>query len=79
MIAEYEYIYFRECTNISGKTKKWHCCNKKSTEILGLVKWSGNWRQYCFYPFQSTVFSKGCLADIIDFIEMEMDKWRATK
>lgn len=33
-------------------------------ESLGIIKWFGRWRQYCFFPEEETVFSKGCLQDI---------------
>lgn len=64
-----------------------HADSKPKTEVflvqtknrdidLGLVKWYAPWRQYCFMPDDDCVFSKGCMADINDFIEklMEMRK-----
>ena len=41
---------------------------------LGVVKWYAPWRQYCFFPDRDTVFSPGCIADIIQFIKELMDE-----
>ncbi len=65
---EYEYIEFGEIPS-EGKTKKFICTNKKSDDILGKVRWYPSWRQYCFFPAENIVFSKGCLNDITDFLE----------
>lgn len=46
--------------------------------FLGDVRWYAPWRQYCFLPEDDCVFSKGCMADINDFITKLMDM-RKTK
>ena len=44
--------------------------NSKSTGFrLGIIMWYGTWRQYCFFPEESTIFSKGCLEEINNFIK----------
>jgi hypothetical protein len=65
--GKYKYISFEEFVT-DRKTKTFFCRNNKSNSILGVVKWHGPWRQYCFFPTASTIFSKGCLADIQNFI-----------
>lgn len=40
----------------------------KHDNVLGEVKWFPQWRQYCFFPEDDCVFSKGCMNDITDFI-----------
>lgn len=52
------------------KTQVYAVRNIKSQLVIGLIKWHCAWRQYCFFPthFSETVFSNGCLQDIIDFI-----------
>lgn len=44
----------------------------KHKDILGEIKWFPQWRQYCFFPEDDCVFSKGCMADINQFIEKLM-------
>jgi hypothetical protein len=64
----FKYIHF-ELEEEKQKTNVYYCRNNKSNEILGVVKWYGSWRQYSFFPFKNTVFSTGCLNDIISFIK----------
>lgn len=35
---------------------------------LGVVKWFGPWRQYCFYPAADTVWNTDCMKDVQDFL-----------
>lgn len=42
-------------------------------DYLGEIKWHGPWRQYCFYPYQGTIFNTGCMQYIIDFIKELME------
>ena len=39
---------------------------------LGIVKWYGPWRRYCYFPHGIEIYSAGCLADIQDFINQLM-------
>lgn len=72
MKTEFEYLIFKQVYAEGGKekkTSKWHCQNKRSGVVLGEIRWYGAWRQYCYFPTVQAVYSKGCLADIIDFIK----------
>lgn len=35
-----------------------------SGEQLGIIKWYGPWRQYCFYPNDDTLWNDGCLENV---------------
>lgn len=50
------------------KTLVWDVINKRSGDLIGRIKYHGPWRQYCFFPSSFTVFSSGCLEEIITFI-----------
>ena len=64
---DFEYIHFK--VEVHGlKTDQWGCYNKRSNALLAMVKWSGPWRQYCFFPLADTVFSQSCLEDISNFL-----------
>ncbi len=39
-----------------------------SGEKLGLIKWHGAWRKYCFNPLAEAIFDTECLNDIVSFI-----------
>lgn len=74
-IVEYQYIKFvKQITHT--KTDVYICRNVASgdspVDTLGVVKWYGAWRQYCYFPEPGTVFSKGCLNDISDFLDKLM-------
>lgn len=51
------------------KTSVWEVRNKKSKDKLALIKWNGNWRQYCMYPVEEPVFSSGCLFEVEKFLK----------
>ena len=42
--------------------------NNKSNDILGEIRWHSSWRQFCFFPEDNTIWSKGCLSDVQDAI-----------
>lgn len=58
---EYQYIVMQEIDNGELKTKKFEVRSKTSDVLLGVIKWHGAWRQYCFFPEGETVFSVGCM------------------
>lgn len=37
--------------------------------VLGTIRWWSGWRQYCFMPSANRVFSKGCMNDIVSFLD----------
>ena len=76
MITKYKYIHFEQIPvpDQKKKTTIWRCLNNKSLGDLGLIKWYGPWRQYCFLPANGTIFNKGCLEDINDFITQLMEE-----
>lgn len=68
-VLKYEYVYFKK-TGISKvkHTDIYTCYTNSDNTILAHVKWNAAWRQYCFYIYMETVYSAGCLEDILDFI-----------
>jgi hypothetical protein len=74
MKTKYKYIHFEEIP-LPRKTSTWSIRNNKSGSLLGVIKWYGPWRQYCFFPssYGEVVFNKGCLEDINDFITQLME------
>jgi len=74
MKTEYEYLIFKQApVKPNWTTTQWYCLNKKSSILLGLIKWESSWRQYCYYPQCDAVYSAGCLNDISDFIKQLMN------
>jgi len=67
-VTESKYLVFRILER-KPKTNVYAVYSKMHGFVIGLVKWYGNWRQYCFFPEPDTVFNKICLKDICKFIE----------
>lgn len=59
------------------KTSVYEVRTKNDGFVLGIIKWYGPWRQYCFFPSEETLWSRGCLQEIIDFIEKIMSDRKA--
>lgn len=67
---EHKYIKIvKQPKNPKRKTDIYAVINKNSKFVLGYIKWFPSWRQYCFFPEGDTVFSAGCIQDILNFIE----------
>ena len=67
-----EYIEFI-LTEKKPKTEVYIVTNKNNQGYLGEIKWHGPWRQYCFYPYKSTIYSVGCMEYINKFINKLME------
>ena len=77
-------VFINQCHNPGKKT--WLYSVRKDSskglgELLGLIKWNGAWRQYCFYPGNQTFWSSSCMQGIIEFCieitQIQRMKWRA--
>jgi len=68
-MKEYKYLRFVEKPRPpERKTEIYSCRNKRTDTELGVIRWHGPWRQYCYFPTVQAVYSAGCLQDITDFI-----------
>jgi len=74
MSHETTYLVFRkEGESTSGKTEIHSVNSRSSGEPLGMIRWYGPWRQYCFFPNFRTIFNRGCMEDINDYITTLME------
>jgi hypothetical protein len=75
MKMDYEYIEMAEVEK-KTKTSVYAIFSKSDKEHIGTIKWYAPWRQYCFFPVDDTIWNRGCLTDVIGFINqlMEMRK-----
>jgi len=62
------HIEFLNITG-SGKTEKWSVINRKSTHMLGVIKWHSPWRRYTFQPTHASIYDWLCLRELADFCE----------
>lgn len=58
------------------KTDQWMVLSVSNGDNLGVIRWYGPWRQYCFFPSMACLFSAGCLQAISQFIREEMEARR---
>ena len=72
------WIRFDELTP-NPATKRWAVMPQDGSAQIGMVKWYGPWRKYCFFPMAETVYEQICLRDIARFCETETLKHRAAK
>lgn len=75
MKTQYEYITFTHYES-KDKTEVWQCSSVRKGFVLGYVKWYGGWKQYSFFPSPGTLFNRGCLADIQNFLKEIMQEAR---
>lgn len=70
-----KYITFRKHEwfglSKSRKTQVWHVDSSNGNVEVGVIKWHGPWRKYCFFPSGDMLFDQHCLRMIATFIEDE--------
>lgn len=68
-----EYLEFKLIQKLP-KTAVYAVVSKSDGKILGRVYWHWAWRQYIFEAFNITIWSRGCLQQIQDFIDKLMEE-----
>jgi hypothetical protein len=71
-----KWIYFKEQPSPGRKTKIFTIRSLDGNSFLGLVKWYGAWRKYCFFPSEKTVYEWDCLRDIADFCQEQTKEYK---
>jgi hypothetical protein len=72
-----DYIYFED-EPTDKKTRIVSVRSLRTREELGVIRWYGAWRQYCFYPNVRTIFNPTCMVRIVDEIKAMMAARRTT-
>ena len=73
-----QYIEFKLIEK-KRKTEVYSIQKKGVLFSLGIIKWFGAWRKYCFFPEEELVFDVDCLQEIIIFIKKLMDERKEVK
>lgn len=55
------------------KTEVYAVISKSDGSTLGRILWWAQWRQYVWEPTLKTVWSRGCLQQVYEFIEKLME------
>ena len=70
-MSEGDYLEFRLAVQ-GPKTNVWHVMSRSRGIRLGIIKWYGPWRQYCFFPEPETLYNATCLREIQNVITEQM-------
>lgn len=62
------HIYF-EKLDYSDVYEKYNVRTLRDHIVLGTIEWYEKWYQYCYFPFDNTVYSQDCMMDIVEFIK----------
>jgi len=68
MKTENKYIRIVEMAH-PGKTKRFDVVNRTGNYPIAEIRWYGNWRQYCIFPYDGMVFNSECLELIVGFLK----------
>jgi len=69
-----KYLRFFDITPHGRKTKIISIGPINDNMTLGLIKWHGAWRKYCFFPSYDVLYDTNCLKDVISFIDQLMSE-----
>ena len=71
IVYQSEYIEIVSETIEKRKTPIYHIYSKHSNDEIGIIKWYGAWRKYCFFPNEDTIWDKKCLEQMLkkDFLD----------
>jgi len=68
-----EYVYF-EVAEEKPRTNVYNVISKSEGIVLGIIYWHAPWRQYIFEAYAGMLWSRGCLKQVINFIQKLMDE-----
>jgi len=78
VIKQTQYLVFED-QEAPTKTKVINVININADDIIGVIKWYGSWRQYCFFPKFNTVWNITCLNDVNGVIRKLMEDRKEKK
>ncbi len=67
LVATYQYIEIKttETPPAGRKTRTYFILNRRTGCEIGRIKWLPQWRQFCFFPDQYSVWSNDCLVAVV--------------
>ncbi len=63
-----EFLTATQLDTPGRKTQVWRIFGVHG-DLLGQVQWFGRWRQYTFSPANETTFNRGCMTDLVVFLD----------
>lgn len=69
LLKQTKYLKFYKLPRLKNKKTDIISIESISSGILlGHIQWYGQWRQYCFFPSNSTLWNSGCMEDVYEII-----------
>lgn len=69
IVASNNYFLIIKMCIDGRKTPMYHIWSKTSLSDIGIIKWYGAWRKFCFFPIEDTIWDSKCLSNIIEFLD----------
>lgn len=79
LVLSNEYFYIIKEVKDNRKTPILHICSKLSRNEIGIIKWYGAWRKFCFFPHPDTIWDEKCLTALNNFLIQYNKDWRENK
>ena len=77
-MKKYKYITIRQDNEeMFEKHPVYRIFNNRSGSQLGILSYYRPWKQYVFSSQPECVFNNECLKDVLDFIEIQINRLRA--
>ena len=76
---KYKYINIKKVTVHPKRITADYVIETKYGIEIGKINYYSRWRQHCFMPGFNTVWSAGCLKDVINFMELISEKQKNQK
>ena len=64
---------------IDGRKTPIFYISERGGGYLGVIRWYGAWRSFCFFSHEDCVFDSGCLAKILEWVESANAQWKRKK
>lgn len=69
IVEQNEYfLILKKPLEPNRKTNEYEIYNINTKNLLGIVKWYGAWRKFCFFPSAETIWDDKCLSVLNSFI-----------
>lgn len=61
-----KYIKINKSIYCNRKTPIYYIWSNIGGVYIGEIKWFSNWRKYCFFPYENSVWDYKCLNEILE-------------
>lgn len=68
IIKDTKHLLFIQMDRDKDRKTEVIVVNNKHNATIGVIKWYSNWRQYCFFPYNETIWNIDCLISINEVI-----------